>query len=66
MDLSVKPEYRQFREEVRDFLNDSLSDDIRAAGRLGTSVFHDKERAMAWQLVWSREEALALAMVKSS
>ena len=43
MDLSVKPEYRQFREEVRDFLNDSLSDDIRAAGRLGTSVFHDKE-----------------------
>ena len=51
MDLSVKPEYRQFREEVRDFLNESLTDDIREAGRLGTSVFHDKERAMAWQKI---------------
>ncbi|AUM14006.1 acyl-CoA dehydrogenase family protein [Ketobacter alkanivorans] len=51
MDLSVKPEYRQFREEVREFLNQALTDDIRAAGRLGTSVFHDKERAMAWQKI---------------
>jgi len=51
MDLSVKPEYRQFREEVREFLNESLTDDIREAGRLSTSVFHDKERAMAWQKI---------------
>lgn len=51
MDLSLKPEYRQFREEVREFLTESLTDDIRQAGRLSTSVFYDKERAMAWQSI---------------
>ncbi|MGC1508059.1 acyl-CoA dehydrogenase [Ketobacter sp. MCCC 1A13808] len=51
MDLSLKPEYRQFREEVREFLNESLTDDIRQAGRLSTSVFFDKERTMAWQKI---------------
>ena len=51
MDLSVKPEYRQFREEVRDFLKESLTDDLRQSGQLSTSVFHDKERAMAWQKI---------------
>ncbi len=55
MDLSIKPAYVQFREEVRDFLSRSLTDDLRAAGRLSTSVFHNKERAMAWQKILHKQ-----------
>lgn len=51
MDLSIKPEYRQFREEVRTYLQENLTDDLRSAGRLATSVFHDVERSMAWQKI---------------
>ncbi|CBL46362.1 Acyl-CoA dehydrogenase [gamma proteobacterium HdN1] len=51
MDLSIKPEYLQFREEVRSFLAQNLTDDLREAGRLATSVFHDVERSMAWQKI---------------
>lgn len=51
MDLTIKPEYRQFREEVRTFLQENLTDDLREAGRLATSVFHDVERSMAWQKI---------------
>lgn len=51
MDLTLKPEHRQFRDEVRAFLEENLSDDLREAGRLATSVFHDVERSMAWQKI---------------
>jgi alkylation response protein AidB-like acyl-CoA dehydrogenase len=51
MDLTVKPEYRQFRDEVRAFLAEHLTADLREAGRLATSVFHDVERSMAWQKI---------------
>lgn len=51
MDLTVKPEYRQFRDEVRTFLEENLTADLREAGRLATSVFHDVERSMAWQKI---------------
>lgn len=51
MDLTVKPEYRQFRDEVRVFLEENLTADLREAGRLATSVFHDVERSMAWQKI---------------
>ncbi len=51
MDLTVKPEYQQFRKEVRAFLEENLTPDLREAGRLATSVFHDVERSMAWQKI---------------
>lgn len=55
MDLTVKPEYRQFRDEVRAFLEDNLTADLREAGRLATSVFHDVERSMAWQKILNKK-----------
>lgn len=55
MDLTVKPEYRQFRDEVRAFLEENLTADLREAGRLATSVFHDVERSMAWQKILNKQ-----------
>lgn len=51
MNLHVPAEELAFRDEVRDFLATHLTDDLRAAGRLATSVFADPERAMAWQRI---------------
>lgn len=51
MDLRTPPEEARFRDEVRTFLNENLTEDIRQAGRLVTSVFANPERAMAWQKI---------------
>lgn len=51
MDLTLAPEYGRFRDDIRAFLADSLTDDIREAGRLATSVFPDPPRTMAWQTI---------------
>ena len=41
MDLSFKPEHEAFRQEVRDFLDEELTDELREAGKLTASVFSD-------------------------
>ena len=51
MDLSISKQYQDFREEVRTFLEESLTPEIREAGRLTTSVFSDSDTAMAWQKI---------------
>lgn len=51
MDLRTHPEDHVFREEVRDFLAENLTADLRRAGRLMTSVFADFEAAMCWQKI---------------
>ena len=51
MDLASTTEYRLFREEVRQFLSEHLTDDLREAGRLATSVFPDPARSLAWQRI---------------
>lgn len=51
MDLRTPPEEARFRDEVRSFIADSLTPDIREAGRLATSVFADADLAMAWQRI---------------
>ena len=40
-----------FREEVRDFLNASLTEDLREAGRKKTSIWQEPESAAAWQKI---------------
>ena len=49
MDLNLKPKHAQFRDEVRQFLGDSLDDELKRAGRLATSVYAPYEIAMRWQ-----------------
>ena len=51
MDLSWSAKDLQFRDEVRAFLDDKLTPDLRQAGRLMTSVYADHEASMAWQAI---------------
>ncbi|WP_019930022.1 acyl-CoA dehydrogenase family protein [Nocardia sp. BMG111209] len=49
MDLDWSPTDLAFRDEVRRFLDENLTPDLRRAGRLATSVYPDHEASMAWQ-----------------
>ncbi|MCG8312905.1 MAG: acyl-CoA dehydrogenase family protein [Pseudomonadales bacterium] len=51
MDLTISKKYQDFREEVRAFLAESLTPEIREAGRYSTSVFSDSDSALAWQKI---------------
>jgi acyl-CoA dehydrogenase len=49
VDLSLTDDERAFQDEVRAFLDEALTPDLRAAGRLATSVFMDPEYSLPWQ-----------------
>jgi len=49
MDLAWSAKDVEFRDEVRAFLDEKLSPELRRAGRLMTSVYADHEASMAWQ-----------------
>lgn len=51
MDLAWSEQDLAFRDEVRAFLDAKLTDDLRQAGRLMTSVYADHEASMAWQAI---------------
>ncbi|WP_167104278.1 acyl-CoA dehydrogenase family protein [Mycobacterium sp. DL592] len=51
MDLSWSAEDLRFRDEVRAFLDEKLTPDLRQAGRLMTSVYADHDASMAWQAI---------------
>ena len=51
MDLTWSPQDLAFRDEVRAFLDEKLTEDLRRAGRLMTSVYADHEASMAWQAI---------------
>ena len=51
MDLAWSAADLEFRDEVRDFLDEHLTEDLRQAGRLMTSVYADHEASMAWQAI---------------
>ena len=49
MDLDLTAQDLEFRDEVRSFLDASLTPELRQAGRRATSVFMDKTYSLAWQ-----------------
>ncbi|MBJ8344031.1 acyl-CoA dehydrogenase family protein [Antrihabitans sp. YC2-6] len=49
MDLEWSEADLAFRDEVRAFLDEKLTPDLRRAGRLMTSVYSDHEASMEWQ-----------------
>lgn len=51
MDLAWSEQDLAFRDEVRAFLDERLTGDLRSAGRLMTSVYADHEASMAWQAI---------------
>ncbi len=51
MDLSFSEADQQFRDEVREFLDAHLTEDLRLAAKRTTTVFADKDVAMRWQQI---------------
>jgi alkylation response protein AidB-like acyl-CoA dehydrogenase len=51
MNLNLTKEDSDFRDEVRTFLADNLSEDLANAGRLVTSVFIEPEFSLPWQKI---------------
>ena len=51
MDLQWSAADSDFRNEVRAFLDEKLTPDLRRAGRLMTSVYSDHEASMEWQRI---------------
>ena len=51
MDLQWSDRDLEFRDEVRAFLAEKLTPELRRAGRLMTSVYADHEASMAWQAI---------------
>lgn len=51
MDLEWSDKDLEFRDEVRTFLEEKLTPELRRAGRLMTSVYADHEASMAWQAI---------------
>ncbi|MFM9377335.1 acyl-CoA dehydrogenase family protein [Gordonia sp. VNK21] len=51
MDMSWSDADIAFRDEVRAFLEENLTPELREAGRLATSVYPDHSASMAWQAI---------------
>src|SRR6478735_2029933 len=51
MDLAWSATDSAFRDEVRAFLHEKLTPELRQAGRLMTSVYADHEASMEWQRI---------------
>jgi len=51
VDLDLTPEELAFRAEVRAFLEEALTPELREAGRGATSVFMDKRHSLPWQKI---------------
>ncbi|AMO60696.1 acyl-CoA dehydrogenase [Mycolicibacterium phlei] len=51
MDLKWSDADAAFRDEVRSFLDEKLTPELRRAGRLMTSVYADHEASMEWQRI---------------
>lgn len=51
MNLDLTPDEIAFRTEVRSFLEEALTPELREAGARATSVFMDKRHSLAWQKI---------------
>ncbi len=61
MDLALNPEDIAFRDEVRNFLATSMTDDIRESGRLTAGVISDFPGALHWHQVLNEKGWIAPA-----
>ena len=59
MDLTLSPADAAFRDQVRAFLVDHLTDEIKAANRAASTVFVEKDTALAWQRILNDKGWLA-------
>ena len=59
MNLDFSPEDEVFREEVRAFLAEHLTEDLKREARRQTSVFPEKDVAMRWQKILHEQRGWA-------
>ena len=59
MDLNFSDEELAFQQEVRDFLDVALTDDIKRATELTTTVFVERDVALKWQAKLNEQGWLA-------
>ncbi len=55
MDIALSDELRAFQAEVRSFLEDNLTPEIRETSRLCTTIVAEHEATMAWQRILYRQ-----------
>ena len=51
MELRFTAAHDRFRDEVREFFDGALTDELRAARRFMTSVYCDYDTGMKWQRI---------------
>ena len=54
MDLDLSPQDQAFRDEVRAFLEENLSEDLREAGRKTAGVFAEMDAGRRWHKVLAK------------
>lgn len=54
MDLALSPQDEAFRDEVRRFLDENLTEDLREAGRKTGGVFADVDAGLRWHKVLAK------------
>ncbi len=64
MDISFSAEHERFRTEVRQFLEDSLDDELTAGARFCAGIFQDHETNMRWHRILHRKGWIAPAWPK--
>jgi alkylation response protein AidB-like acyl-CoA dehydrogenase len=64
VNLSFSREHEAFRDEVRRFLDDALSDELREAQRLCPGIFLDYEHNIVWHRILYRQGWVAPAWPK--
>ena len=64
MDISFSPEHEAFRDEVRRFLDEALTDDLREAQRFCPGIFLDYEHNIVWHRILHRKGWVAPAWPK--
>ena len=52
MDLEMKPEEAAFRDEVKAFLDENLTDDLKAHARLTSGILTDHPLRVPWDFRW--------------
>ncbi|MEM9622562.1 MAG: acyl-CoA dehydrogenase, partial [Pseudomonadota bacterium] len=51
MDISLSAEHEMFRDEVKTFLDDALTPELRQAAAFCPGIFLDYEHNMAWHKI---------------
>ena len=59
MNIGFAPQYEAFRNDVKRFLDDNLTDDLRDAQRLCPGIFLDYEHNIVWHRILHQQGWIA-------